>query len=312
MLAPGFSAILGPMTHLRFTRHDVDHYHAHGYVLLRNFLDAQELAQVHEELEWVIPGWRCAVDPAQPKPDGWRAPPELPTNTRFPFRGATLNAMTFHPELRRFAATICGHENFFCEQSDITYKCQGHARDLDQSMHMDFGNHTLAYPSSAPKFWQTLFLVYYTDVTEQHAPTAVVPWEHYRDETHWPIVHTRDERPDLYAHEQLATVPAGSVLAYSTRTYHRGTAFQSNVGRVAHFISYAPAGCPWLGIVGWPAQGVKKSYHRWLEQASVAERDMLGFPPVGHEYWTEETIRGVQARFPALDVTPYREGLKRP
>ena len=107
-------------------------------------------------------------------------------------------------------------------------------------MHMDFGNHTLVYPSSEPKLWQTTFLVYYTDVTELHAPTAVVSWQNYKDEVHWPNVHSRKKRPDLYEKELLGIVPAGTVLAYSTRTYHRGTGFLGDVGRVAHFISYAP------------------------------------------------------------------------
>ena len=177
-------------------------------------------------------------------------------------------------------------------------------------MHMDFGNHTLVYPSSDRKYWQMTYLVYYTEVTEAHAPTAVVSWEHYRDELHWPIVHSRKARPDLYEREVLATVPAGSVLAYSTRTYHRGTAMKGDLGRVAHFISYAPNNCPWVGIVGWPTQGVKDSYHRWIEQSSLSDREMLGFPPVDHEYWTAEMINGVQARFPELDMSPYQDALK--
>ena len=86
---------------------------------------------------------------------------------------------------------------------------------------------------------------------------------------------------------------------------------QGDGGRVAHFISYAPKNCPWLGIVSWPIQGVKKSYHRWVETSSIEEREMLGFPPVGHEYWTEEMVEGVQARFPNLDMTPYIEQLEK-
>ena len=297
------------MTDERFSDADVAHYHAHGYVLLQNFFSHDELQEIHADIDKVIPGWRQAVDPSLDRPAGWVEPQELPINPRFPFPGDALNAVAFHPELRRFAATICGHDDFFCEQNDLTYKCRGHGRDMDQSMHMDFGNHTLTYPSSDPKFWQTTFIVYYTDVTEAHAPTAVVPWEHYQHETHWPIIHTKEERPDLYANEVRATLPAGSVFAYSTRTYHRGTKFLGDVGRVAHFVSYAPKDCPWMGIVSWPIQGVKKSYHRWIELSSLEEREMLGFPPVGHAYWTEEMINGVQARFPGLDMAPYRAAL---
>ena len=294
----------------RFTQQDIEHYHAHGYVALPNFLSASELAAVHRDIDRVIPGWREAVDPSLPRPPDWREPPEMRENYRFPFPGDALNQIGFHPELRRFAEAVCGHSDFFCEQSDLTFKCKGHGRDVDQSMHMDFGNHTLAYPSSDPKYWQTTFLVYYTEVTERHAPTAVVPWEHYRQELHWPIVHSAAERPDLYQNEQRLLLPAGSVFAYSTRTYHRGTALQSDGGRVAHFVSYAPKNCPWLGIVSWPAQGVRKSYHRWIEQSSIAEREMLGFPPADHDYWTQETIRGVQARFPGLDMSPYEAALR--
>lgn len=294
-----------------FDQSHIDHYHEHGYTIIENFLSQDELDAIHNDIDRVIPGWRQAVNPKLERPEDWQEPNELEINPRFPFTGDALNAMTFHPELKRFAKEICGHDDFFCEQSDLTYKCKGHRRDVDQQMHMDFGNHTLAYPSSDPKYWQVTYLVYYTDVTLMHAPTAVVPWQHYKDETHWPIVHTREDRPDLYDQEVLATVPAGSVFAYSTRTYHRGTAMQGDGGRVAHFISYAPKNCPWLGIVSWPIQGVKKSYHRWVETSSIEEREMLGFPPVGHEYWTEEMVEGVQARFPNLDMTPYIEQLEK-
>ena len=293
----------------RFTQADIDHYEAHGYVFLENFLDEGELEAIHADAERVFPGWRYVVDPSIARPDGYEPPVDPPANPRFPFDGEALNAMTFHPELRRFAATVSGHDNFFCEQSDLTFKARGLLRDTDQHMHMDFGNHTLAYPSSDRRFWQTTFLVYYSEVTESHAPTAVVPWEHYRDEVHWPIVHSRRKRPDLYEKEVLGIVPAGSVLAYSTRTYHRGTAFTEDVGRLAHFISYAPRNCPWLGIVSWPIQAVKDSYHEWMAQSSLEERGMLGFPPPGHDYWTEEMIIRVKARFPGMDMTPYQEAL---
>ncbi|NKB97186.1 MAG: hypothetical protein GKR90_01610 [Pseudomonadales bacterium] len=294
------------MSDQRFSQHDIDHYHEHGFVVLENFLSQQELDDVYDDVERLLPGWRYAVDSTLLKPDGWQEPPERATNPRFPFPGAGLNGVTFHPELRRFAATVTGHDDLFCEQSDLTYKCQNHSRDADQNMHMDFGNHTLAYPSSNPKFWQTAYLIYYTDVTERLAPTAVCSWQHYKDEVHWPAIHSRQQRPDLYENEVLMTVPAGSVFAYSTRTYHRGTKFLGEGGRVAHFVTYAPKNCPWLGIVGWPTQGVRGSFQRWMEQSSLADRETIGFPPVGHEYWTEEMVRGVQARFPQLDMSPYR------
>ena len=34
---------------------------------------------------------------------------------------------------------------------------------------------------------------------------------------------------------------------------------------------------------------------------------VLGFPAPGHPYWTEDTLRGVAARYPLLDMTPWRQ-----
>jgi hypothetical protein len=90
------------------------------------------------------------------------------------------------------------------------------------------------------------------------------------------------------------------------RTFHRGTAFAREAARVGHFISSAPARCPWVGIVGWSEQGVRRAFGPWVEQATVEERALLGFPAPGDPYWTDETLAGVAARFPAMDLSPYR------
>jgi hypothetical protein len=46
-----------------------------------------------------------------------------------------------------------------------------------------------------------------------------------------------------------------------------------------------------------------------MELASPRQREAIGFPPVGHEYWNEEMIEGVSRRFPGMDMTPYRDAL---
>lgn len=103
------------------------------------------------------------------------------------------------------------------------------------------------------------------------------------------------------------TAPAGSLLAYSMRTFHRGTPFRADAGRIGQFITYAPAAWKWLGITGWPTEAIRPEFRAWIEQASPAERTTLGFPPPGHRYWTEETLSGVAARYPGMDMAPYRQ-----
>jgi hypothetical protein len=38
----------------------------------------------------------------------------------------------------------------------------------------------------------------------------------------------------------------------------------------------------------------------------VRERDLFGFPPSGHEFWDEQTIADTAARYPGIDLAPYR------
>ena len=91
------------------------------------------------------------------------------------------------------------------------------------------------------------------------------------------------------------------------RTFHRGTAITAeNHARLGMFVTYAPKACRWMGVVGWPVSAAKKEFHEWMVRASVEERSLLGFPEPGHEFWTEETLDGVTARFSGIDMAPYR------
>jgi hypothetical protein len=38
----------------------------------------------------------------------------------------------------------------------------------------------------------------------------------------------------------------------------------------------------------------------------VRERDLFGFPRPGDGYWNEQTLADVAARYPGMDMTPYR------
>jgi hypothetical protein len=46
---------------------------------------------------------------------------------------------------------------------------------------------------------------------------------------------------------------------------------------------------------------------RWVGSLSVRQRHTLGFPLPGHSYWTAETIAGVAARYPGMDMAPYEQ-----
>jgi len=284
----------------------IDHYQQHGYVIMENLLTAKELNAARTDIEQMIPGWLdYAADNGAQLPTGWDEVTRSRRNTRFPFPGEGLNAVTLHPDLLALASAVTAWDDLYCEQADLSYKCKGHFGDREQTMHMDYGNHTLVYPPANPRYWQTAFLIYYTDVELGSAPTAVCSWEHYRDEMHFPMGYSREQRSALYDNEIKVVVPAGSVLAYSMRTFHRGTAFSEDTARVSQFVTFAPRDCKWMGIVGWSEQAIRPEFNKWIVSASPAERELFGFPGAGDPYWTEETLAGVSARYPGMDMSPY-------
>lgn len=292
---------------MRITPAHEAHYDEHGYVVIENFLDAGEIASALADFDRVAPGWVDYLhDLSRPEPA-----PDPRINARrgrgvFPYPGNHLNDITLHAELRRFAQRNAGGADMFCEQSHLSYKCRGSPGDAEQTMHLDYGNHTLAYPPADPAYWQTAYLIYFSDVTVDTAPTAVCSRQHYPEKILWPANYTREARPALYDNEIKVVAPAGSVLAYSMRTFHRGTSFRARGCRLGMFVSYAPTAWKWMGITGWSNEAIRPEFKPWIERASVAERNALGFPPPGHAYWTEETLAGVSARYPGIDMTPYR------
>jgi hypothetical protein len=47
-----------------------------------------------------------------------------------------------------------------------------------------------------------------------------------------------------------------------------------------------------------------------MEEATVRQLTVLGFPEPGHPYWSAETLHGVGARYPSLDMTPWTQSVK--
>ncbi len=62
----------------------------------------------------------------------------------------------------------------------------------------------------------------------------------------------------------------------------------------------------WLGSHGLPSAGEDMSWYRFVQHATERQLTVLGFPAPGAPYWTDETLAGVAARYPMLDLSPWR------
>jgi hypothetical protein len=47
--------------------------------------------------------------------------------------------------------------------------------------------------------------------------------------------------------------------------------------------------------------------NRYLEELTIEQRAVLGFPPPGDLYWTEETVDSVGQRYNGMDMKPYQQ-----
>jgi hypothetical protein len=112
----------------------------------------------------------------------------------------------------------------------------------------------------------------------------------------------------IYEQEVSASGPAGSVLAYRPDVYHRGTSLiAEGAARFLLHVAYKPVATDWLGYHAWPFHAEGAAWNRFMRYARVRQLKVLGFPEPGHPYWTEETLRGVAARYPRLDMTPWQQ-----
>jgi ectoine hydroxylase-related dioxygenase (phytanoyl-CoA dioxygenase family) len=288
---------------------DIDHWRQHGYVIIEKFLSDSELDAAREDLYCYLPTFQEYVSRAPAFADlhgtshrgapGW-------VRYEFPYVNRALNKVALHPFLVAFAERLVGHDRIALSHGAIVGKYAGKG-DYDQELHPDYGNNTLAFPKDGTEIVDIPMIVYHTDVTLDLGPTYVVSKEHTRHlVTDGRRFHSRREFPELYAAETAATVPAGSVLIYDMRTFHRGSAFLAAEGvRFSQFTAFHTTGPGWLGSTSFQAAGGTPEMDDLITHATPRERELIGFPPPGDLYWDQETLAGVAARYPQMDMTPY-------
>jgi ectoine hydroxylase-related dioxygenase (phytanoyl-CoA dioxygenase family) len=289
---------------------DIDHWHQHGYVLVKQFLTPKEVDAGLRDFHRYMPDWQ-EFDARRPlfADLGSHAPSGAQGWVRheFPYAGDALNEVAVHPFLVDFAERALGHKDIALSHGAIVGKYAGKS-DYDQELHEDFSNNTLAYPRREPEYSDVPMIVYYTDVEIDLGPTYVVSTTATRDlpprgERFYP----RAEYPELYEAERPAVVPAGSALIYTMRTLHRGSAMRASQGvRFSQFVAFHTVGPRWLGSTSFQGQGGSAAMDRFLTRATPRERELVGFPAPGDRYWNDESRAGVSARYPEMDMGPYR------
>lgn len=268
----------------------------------------------------------------------------------FPANSAAFNTVTLHPALLNATAELLGVSTLELRltQSDLWPKYGAGTTDdpednRDQRIHCDYPNHSLLHPPpwSSPEAVE--IIIYLDDCEACEGATALVPRHGPNDPAYrWPIIDTpgvgaldyindrekaesymEQENPkaavfradNLYSRELVAEYQFGSVLFYRHDTWHRGTPVKQNAIRLVQNLTFTKTGLDWLNVMhagwSWSMYRPDKLMEELIAKASVEQRSVLGFPPPGHGYWTQQTIAAVEARYRAfgIDMSAYKEAL---
>jgi hypothetical protein len=270
-----------------------------GFTLVEGFLTSAELSAAQEAL-WLH----------FPKPDEYFAEPsahaalgasQFAGSLEFPYRSWDLNRLAFHPDLVDAAERFLGTTELHLYKIELWAKYAG-AVNYDQPLHRDYGSHSLVVPRRDGGYQQMTTFIYLSDVSIEDGPTRIVPDEIGKDVPYSPLVLPFGELAD----REVAPVgPAGSLLIYRSDILHRGSDFTAPMrSRFSILADYQARGMTWAGKMAWP----KQSPNRWAKlvpQMTVRERDLFGFPRPGDDYWNEQTLADVAARYPGMDMSPY-------
>jgi hypothetical protein len=229
----------------------------------------------------------------------------------FPFRSRSLNKLALHPVLIDLAEELLGTDDVRLYMALITVKYAHQSSGFNQLLHTDYPNHMLVVPRSDVGYRQLETFLYLTDVTSENGATRMVSLE--KTEKIPVETHTLNltDYADLYDEPGEAIGPAGSVVCYRPDVYHRSSDWdEPGRRRIMMHVSFKAAGAEWGGYQAWPFKGLSPEWHNFMQNANPRELALLGFPKPGHPYWTQETLDGVGARYPGLDMQPWRSTIE--
>ncbi len=286
---------------MRVTDRQLDDVREHGFTVVQGFISGAELAEAQDALWLHYPKPEAYF--ADPEKYAWLTRSQFAGLSLFPYKSWALNRLAFHTDLVDAAQRLLGTAELDLYKGELWGKYSG-AVDYDQSHHYDYGNHSLVAPRRDGAFRQMTTFLLLSDVTELDGPTKVLPKELTRD---IPFVPRALPMGEMFDREVAATGPAGTLLIYSTDILHRGSNFKAERrSRFALLSDYKARGPAWAGKMSWPGRAQEPGMTETIVRMTVRERDLLGFPPPGSDYWCDQTLADVAARYPGMDMEPYR------
>jgi len=303
---------------VRFGPEHIETWRREGCVLIENFFTPDEVMKVRKDFAQVFAS-EAAADPLIRKKEGETGrfhAAQFKSFEAVPFDcSPALNLIGVHPELVAFAKAALETDRLHLYQCQAWAKFTGDA-DYDQPFHCDFANHTLTVPSERAQKNSVTILCYFSDVSEAHGPMHYVRRSDSASIAGPEATLSADSTAQARLQEQLkpfersSAAPAGSIVPYAIDVYHRGTNMTAPHGqRYAVMACFKKAGDDAIGYHAW-AFHHQKPWRRIFDHATPAQLALFGVPLPGDPFWTEETLRRAQLRYPGWDLRTYRAAMR--
>jgi len=277
-----------------------------GFTIVESFLDPETLKSAQDALWQIYP--RPEEYFADPSRHAKFARSQFAGLRFFPYPSWAINRVAVYPDLVDAAERFLTARDIEIYKVELWAKYSG-AINYDQSHHRDFGNHTLVVPRRDARHTQMTTFILLSDVTALDGPTKLVPLEFTRN---LPLIPRELPFGQFFEQEVSAEAPAGSLLIYKTDVLHRGSDFAApKRSRFVMLVDFQERGWRWQGKMSWPDHAGRAEMIEAMERMTPRQRDLFGWPPPDSDYWNEQTLADVAARYPRMDMTPYREATRR-
>ena len=295
----------------RYSNSDVIKWKKEGVLVLNDLFTSKEIRSVHDDIDAIF-GHKKGDEPIINKHDG--RPKTIDEQflnfENIPFDcSPALNLIGVHPQLVSLAKDTLETDNVRLYQSQVWAKFSGET-DFEQSFHCDYGNHTLTIPSKDITQNSITFLMYFSNVTEEHGPA------HYVVRTDSDKIHRSSEMfLDNRYHEKLQKLldpfkrstagPAGTIFSYGIDVFHKATNItKSGAYRYAVTSCFKKPGNDTIGYTAWPYHQ-QKPWSIIFKNASPEQLNCFGVPMPGDPFWDDKTIQLANLRYPDWDMTDY-------
>jgi len=307
---------------------EVASWQAQGWVLLEGIVGADEIdaaaldlrlvfptaAEFHADPERTRERWLGHPAPAKElftwPPDGPGFRPEQHTwRHEFPFPGSgALNRLCVDPGIVDFCERALGSEDLRIYQAQVSAKYAGET-NYEQPIHTD-RNHSWLPSLPGRSSWHVEGFLYLCDVDAGNAPTHLVTAADARGrDTMTPLIMPASD-PAIYAAERAAPGPRGSYLAYRSDAFHRGVDLvDPGAARFLLNLSFKLASCDWVGYEAFQSRATSPYWVAFAAGLTPRQLSLWGFPPPGDPIWDDELLSATGARYPGLDLAPWRAAL---